>query len=365
MNQKIEKLFQGFITKNKLKFITGIPDSTLTFLENLIKKTKISHKVSVNEGNAIAMACGYYLKTKKIPIIYMQNSGLGNAINPLTSLVNKEVYSIPMLILLGWRGCAGSQDEAQHKLMGKITLKLLNLMNLNYTIINKDITINKLNKIYLKILKEKKPYFLVFKYNKKNKEKLKIKKNNCQILRYNFLNNLLRYTNNRNYKIFSTTGFTSREVFKIINENKFKSKNFYMPGSMGHCFGLSSSFNFFSTKKERVLCLDGDGSFLMHLGSLTSILKKNSSFKYFLLNNLCHESVGNIQSSIQNIKIKEFSKSINFDKYFKIKKMSDFDKIKNNLKTNKNIFFEILIKNQTIRDLPRIKDFENILKNFF
>jgi len=163
MNQKIEKLFQGFITKNKLKFITGIPDSTLTFLENLIKKTKISHKVSVNEGNAIAMACGYYLKTKKIPIIYMQNSGLGNAINPLTSLVNKEVYSIPMLILLGWRGCAGSQDEAQHKLMGKITLKLLNLMNLNYTIINKDITINKLNKIYLKILKEKKPYFLVFK----------------------------------------------------------------------------------------------------------------------------------------------------------------------------------------------------------
>ena len=124
------------LNKNKIHFFTGVPDSILKSLSPYFEKNKKNHIIAVNEGNAVAIAAGYHLSTKKLPCVYLQNSGLGNAINPLASITHSKVYSIPMLLLIGWRGSPNLKDEPQHKVKGGITKKLLKLLGIKYCIIN-------------------------------------------------------------------------------------------------------------------------------------------------------------------------------------------------------------------------------------
>ena len=126
------------LKKNRISFYTGIPDSILKNLSYCFDKLdKTKHVIAANEGSAISVGIGYYLSTKKIACVYLQNSGLGNAINPLISVAHKKVYSIPMLLMIGWRGSYNKNDEPQHKVKGKITPKLLKLLNINYCILRK------------------------------------------------------------------------------------------------------------------------------------------------------------------------------------------------------------------------------------
>ena len=146
---KIKSLF-SLLNKKKIDFFTGVPDSVLKeisyFLEKKFKKQ--NHIIANNEGGAIAIGAGYYLKTNKIPCIYFQNSGLGNAVNPLVSMAHKNIYSIPMLLLIGWRGAPkATKDEPQHLLQGKITEKMLRLMNIKYCILNTKKDFKKLEKL--------------------------------------------------------------------------------------------------------------------------------------------------------------------------------------------------------------------------
>ena len=132
--------FYNALENNGVNFFTGVPDSLLKQFCLCLddKKDKIKHIIAANEGNAIALAAGYHLGTGDVPLVYMQNSGLGNAINPILSLCDKDVYSIPMLIIIGWRGEPGVIDEPQHFKQGRVQLQLLESMNINYCIINKD-----------------------------------------------------------------------------------------------------------------------------------------------------------------------------------------------------------------------------------
>ena len=216
------------------------------------------------------MGIGYYLETKKVPCIYMQNSGLGNAINPLISIAHKKVYSIPMVLLIGWRGASGEIDEPQHMIKGKITKKLLQLLNIKSCVLNK---VSDLNKLDLLIKNSRKNNSIVacLVKNKTLTTNSRVKKKNIKqenIDRDKFILNLLKSINKK-AKIISTTGYTSRAVMKArLDSNLNKGKDFYMVGGMGH--SLSVALGMSLQSKNEVICLDGDGSILMHMGSLFS-----------------------------------------------------------------------------------------------
>jgi phosphonopyruvate decarboxylase len=151
----------SLLKKNHSDFFTGVPDSILKELSiSLQNKGKKNHIIATNEGSAVSLGIGHYLSTKKIPCIYMQNSGLSNALNPLISIAHKKVYSIPLILIIGWRGSPRIKDEPQHNVKGEITENILKLLNIKYTILRSSKDLNKFDK-QIKIAKKKQFYCCV------------------------------------------------------------------------------------------------------------------------------------------------------------------------------------------------------------
>lgn len=363
---KSEVLLKFFL-KQKISFFTGVPDSVLkNFTEVLSVNKKISHLIGVNEGSCISIAAGYYLKSKKLGVVYMQNSGLGNAVNPLISILDKNVYSIPLIMIIGWRGAPGTKDEPQHRAQGKITKKLLNLMNIKYCEVNNQNDFHKIKSLIQFSKKNKIPSAILIKRNSifKIKKKIQVNKNKHKISREVFLKNLLKILNFRD-KIVSTTGYTSRELNHLRKkENLLKGKDFYMVGGMGHAASLSLGFSL--KNKDRVLCVDGDGSLLMHMGSLLTVVNNSKkNFKYILLNNNCHESVGGQRTYSEEIDFKKFSQSVGFEKYLIIRNVQALKKnLKKYINFKKKVFIEIKIAQEVIKNLGRPEKLKEIKKEF-
>ena len=360
-----KKLFEFFNKKN-INFFCGVPDSVLKSLSSFFDKKNNQHLIATNEGSAIGIAIGYHLSTKKIPCVYLQNSGLGNAINPLSSITHKKVYSIPILILIGWRGGPNSHDEPQHKVTGKITKNLLKLLDIKYCLIKSYNDFNKISNLIKFAKKENKPVACLIENNIlfSNEKIKKLRKNDHEILRSNIIEVLLK---NISYKtlIISSTGYTSRELFQLRKLKKLNNgKDFYMVGGMGHATSVSLGASIFN--KNNTVCLDGDGSLLMHMGSLFSISifgKKN--LKYILINNNSHESVGMQPTYSEKIDFKLFSKSLGFNNFYRIIKNRDIQKILSKfLKSKGPSFLEIKTKSFNLRNLERPKKLIEI-KNFF
>jgi len=362
---KTEVLF-NFFKKKDIDFFTGVPDSVLKEFSHYLEiKKKKNHIIATNEGSAVSIAIGYYLATKKLACVYMQNSGLSNAMNPIISIAHKKVYSIPMVLIIGWRGSPRLKDEPQHNVKGKITEDLLKLLNIKYTI--------------LKTKKDLSKFDNQIKYAKKNnsiaaclieneileKKKLNIKKNFYNNLdKEYFLKNLLELTTNK-VKIFSSTGYNSRELMFVRNKYKLRTNNdFYMVGGMGHT--TSVAFGYSIMKKNIVICLDGDGSLLMHLGSIKTIASfAKNNFKYILLNNNSHDSVGGQNTFSNDVDFEQFSKSLGFKKFSLITSKKNLkQKIKNFLISRKPSFLEVKISNSKIDKLPRPKNLIKIKKEF-
>ena len=355
------------LKKNKISFFTGVPDSVLKNLSSHIDSYSDSfHKIAVNEGSAIGIGIGYYLSTKKIPCIYLQNSGLGNAINPIISVAHQKVYSIPLLLLIGWRGSPGLKDEPQHMVNGKITPKLLKLLNIESCNLEKHQDLKKLNNLIKKSYKQKKIVACLIKNKVLKFKKQKILKiqNNFFTSREKFIIHLLRSIKEKT-KIVSTTGHISRELMKIRSEKKLKKgRDFYMVGGMGH--SNSVSLGMCLQSKKQIICLDGDGSLLMHLGSMfTSGFSNKNNFKHILLNNNVHESVGGQATGAELVKFEQLSKSLGYKSYFRISRNSEIITVlKKFLKYNKSSFLEVLIKSNMPQDLPRPKNLIEIKNNF-
>jgi phosphonopyruvate decarboxylase len=357
-----------FFKKNKINFFTGVPDSILknfSYILNLSKKN-INHIIAANEGSAVALAAGNYLSTKKLPLVYMQNSGLGNAINPLISICHSKVYSIPLVLMIGWRGCPNEVDEPQHKLKGKITPSILNLLNIKFSILNNSKDLKKIKKLIDYAKNKKRPVAILVKnnilrLNDSFKKSIKLKN---YLTREIVINQLLNKINKKT-KIISTTGYTSRELFQIRKNKKCKNgKDFYMVGGMGHSSMVSLGYSLSS--KDQVICLDGDGSLIMHMGSLISTgLKSKSNFKHILLNNGSHESVGDQKIDTFKVNFKNISKSFGYKNYYFAKNNLSFNKnLKYFLKSKGPSFFEIYIRSESIKNLSRPKDLIKIKKNF-
>jgi len=361
-------VFYDQLASHGVDFFTGVPDSLLKEFCLCIddKVSNKKHVIAANEGSAIALAAGYNLATMKVPLVYMQNSGFGNCVNPLLSLCDPEVYSIPMILLIGWRGEPGEKDEPQHVKQGKVQIKLLESMDIPYQIISKDEKRieEKIRKIYKKTKNENRPVAILVKKNTFNTYKddttnAPIKSN--QISREESLKIILGKLDDKAI-IISTTGKTSREIFEIREKNNSKhNRDFLTVGSMGHCSSIALGVALANNNK--VVCIDGDGALIMHMGILSTIAKiKPNNFYHILLNNFVHESVGSQKTGSEYIDIPKLVSSNNYNKIFSInskaKLIEVFPQFINSDGPN---FLEMNIKAGSRKELgrPSIKPVDN------
>ena len=362
---KIDSLI-NVLKKNNSDFFTGVPDSVLKELSYYLQSNKkIKHIIAVNEGAAVSIGIGYYLSSNKIPIIYMQNSGLSNALNPLISIAHKKVYSVPLILVIGWRGSPQIKDEPQHNVKGQITEQILKLLNIKYTIIRSKKDIIRFDKQIKKAKKSKSTIACLIEQGTLEKNsKIKIKKEYYKLDKEFFLKTLIENISDKS-KIISSTGYNSREIMFLRNKYKlYNTKDFYMVGGMGHTSSVALGHSLFN--KNKTICIDGDGSFLMHLGSIKTagtFSKKN--FKYILLNNNSHDSVGGQCTYSKKIDFKKLSKSLGFKVFYSINNKKNLKKkIKNFLNVKSPSFLEAKISNSKNKKLPRPKNLIKIKNEF-
>lgn len=345
--------FYDYLTSKELDTFYGVPDSLLKDIcAHITSQTSSDkHIITANEGNAIALASGKYIATGKPAVVYMQNSGLGNTVNPLISLADEDVYKIPMLLMIGWRGQPGLHDEPQHVKQGKITIPLLETMGINYLILSDDYQ-NDIDKAIDYMNKESRSFALVIKKNTFSNVTLDQDNNPYTISRENALETLMNNID-KNSVIVSTTGKTSREVFEIReNNNDLHNRDFLTVGSMGHTASIALGISLASNKN--VYCIDGDGSLLMHLGSL-GIAAKNAkdNFKYIVINNGAHESVGGQPTIAFDLDLKQVLTGLGFKYIFEVSTIDDINKSFPKFNNESHSVFIINVKQGSRKDLGR------------
>ena len=359
--------FYDQLASHGVDFFTGVPDSLLKefclCIDDRIPSDK--HIITANEGNAVALAAGYYLANKTLPLVYMQNSGLGNAINPLLSLCDPEVYSIPMLVMIGWRGVPGVKDEPQHVKQGKIQLELLETMDIPYETISKDDEqfASKISSAVEIAKNESRPSVLLIKkgtFEKYGKEIQKVE--NQRMLREEALDIILENLD-ENAVVVSTTGKTSREIFEIRErKGQAHEQDFLTVGSMGHCSSIAMGIALAKPNRE-VVCIDGDGAMLMHLGSLTSIASLNpKNFHHMLMNNEVHESVGGQDTAAKNVDLSAIVAAVGISNIFKAETLDELKTcITDFMAAAGPAFLEVKIRPGSRGDLgrPTIKPVDN------
>lgn len=292
----VEKIYNAFLADG-VDFFTGVPDSLLKNIcayitDNTAKEKNI---IAANEGAAVGIAAGYYMASGKLPLVYMQNSGLGNTVNPLLSLADEKVYSIPMILMIGWRGEPGVKDEPQHKKQGEVTLALLEAMQIPYIILDNEenAALSQVHDIIISAREKSIPHAIVIRKDTFGKYKLKNEsKNDYPVSREEALKIVIDHLKDTDI-VVSTTGKLSRELFEYREaKGQGHEKDFLTVGSMGHSSSIALGIAI--TGKERnVFCLDGDGAFIMHMGALSNIGDlAPRNYKHIIFNNGAHESVG-------------------------------------------------------------------------
>ena len=304
-----EELFNIF-KKNDLDFFTGVPDSTfkdwMSFLSDENNR-RLSNIIACNECEATAIAAGYYLSNNKIPVVYLQNSGEGKTVNPLTSLCDREVYSIPLILMIGWRGQPGIPDEPQHKKMGRITLSLLDVLEIPYRILSEDLEEIKaqIKEVKEMVERESRPVAIIIKSGLLEKYSSKIETNNNYEMNREDAIKIIINNLKGSEIVVSTTGKTSRELFEYRKKLGQETRDFYTVGSMGCASSLGFSIALQKTNK-RVIIFDGDGAAIMQMGAIATIGHyKPKNFFHFIFDNESHDSTGG-QPTV--------SKTLNFEK---------------------------------------------------
>ncbi len=305
--------FYDSLVERGLDFFTGVPDSLLKNLcacitENSPKERNI---IAANEGSSAAMALGYHLSTGRYGVVYMQNSGEGNIVNPLMSLADEDVYSVPMLLVIGWRGEPGIKDEPQHKKQGKVTLPLLETMGVQYEILGDDWAAQ-LDRAVHYMRNENKPYALVVRKGIFSPYSMAKAESSLTMTREEALAAVLDNLTDDDF-VVSTTGKTSREVFELREaRGEGHANDFLTVGGMGHT--ASIAFGAALGTDSNLWCVDGDGSFLMHMGSF-AVIAQNApdNFKYILNNNGAHESVGGQPTVGMDVDIPAILRAVGFE----------------------------------------------------
>lgn len=351
----VDKLIDYFTTL-KITYYCGVPDSQLSSFCDFVEKN-CDNTIAANEGNAVALATGYYLSSGNYPVVYLQNSGLGNIVNPVTSLTHKKVYSIPMIYVIGWRGQPGVHDEPQHIKQGEITLKLLEMLDIEYIVINEDSTLNDIKSEFqdkfLDKLENGESVAIVV--SKGAFKEYKIEKSNDNTLTRESAIQCVSDFLGENDMVVSTTGKSSRELFEYReSKNQGHGNDFLTVGSMGHSSSIALGVALNSPNKK-IFCFDGDGAILMHMGSLALIgNKKPSNFYHVMFNNSAHESVGGLPTVMSDIDIENVVLSCGYNKVYHAGNMDELKVILPEFVSQKGpVFLDIDVNIESRKDLGR------------
>lgn len=357
------KYFYESLISRGTDFFAGVPDSLLKNFCAYITDNAPSEKhiISANEGSATALATGYHLATGKIPMIYMQNSGEGNMINPLLSIVDSDVYSIPMLIMIGWRGEPGVHDEPQHVKQGKVTCNLLDAMKIPYSVLsadNCDKCVDKILKTAYEYIKEKNaPYALIIKKGTFQDYKLQNNTNKeFEMSREEAIEKIM-LSAPENAAFISTTGMTSRELYELRDKhNQDHNKDFLTVGGMGHASQIALSIAI-QKKDRQVYCLDGDGAAIMQMGGMATIgTREAKNMIHILLNNGAHDSVGGQPTVGQKIDFCKIAEACGYSNVVKVATKNELDSILKDKKAFTELtFIEVLVRKGARKDLGRPK----------
>jgi phosphonopyruvate decarboxylase len=325
---KVEKLLEIIGSD----FYTGVPDSQLKALCNcLMNKYGIDpkhHVIAANEGNCTALAAGYHLATGKIPVVYMQNSGEGNIINPVASLLNDKVYAIPVVFVIGWRGEPGVHDEPQHIYQGEVTVKLLDDMGIKSFIIGKETSDEEVAtamKEFAVVLSQGKDVAFVVRTGGLSYDGKVDYNNEHTMLREEIIRHIVNVSGED--PIVSTTGKASRELFEIREANNQSHKyDFLTVGSMGH--SSSIALGVAVNKPERkIWCIDGDGAVLMHMGSMAVIgANAPKNLVHVVINNSAHETVGGQPTVAGKIDLVAIAKACGYKNAVSVDSFESLDK---------------------------------------
>lgn len=358
---KSKDLF-NLLKENNINCFCGVPDSLLKDFCAYItdNTTNKEHTITANEGNSIALASGHYLATGNPALVYMQNSGLGNCVNPLLSLTDEEVYKIPLLMLIGWRGEPNKKDEPQHIKQGKVTNKLLDVMGIKYEILPEDFEEAKplIKKAINYIKEEQVPFAFIVKKGTFEKYSLINKvDSNYSLVREEAIEVIIQNLNQTDV-IVATTGHISREVYEIRTKlNQSHKQDFLTVGSMGHASSIALGIAL--EKPDRnIYCFDGDGAFLMHQGALTvNASKKLNNFKHIVFNNEAHDSVGGQPTANSNANLSQIALNSGYKKVYSVHSKEELEKILPEFINNKEtILLEIKVKCGARENLGRPKE---------
>ena len=354
------EFFVETLGKHGIDFYAGVPDSLLKNICAYIADHADSNHniITANEGAAIGLAAGYHLATGKAGVVYMQNSGEGNIINPLASLTDKEVYNIPVLLLIGWRGRPGVHDEPQHVKQGKVTTALLDVMGIAYEVLSKDES-QAARQIALAAdaLKQNQVYALVIEKDTFSEYKLQnIETNDLTMTREEAIQTVASVLAPTDV-IVSTTGMISRELFEARAAwGQGHEKDFLTVGSMGHASQIALGIAL-QKKDRRVWCFDGDGATIMHMGSMAIVAsKKPANYVHVVFNNGAHDSVGGQPTVGLKIDLPAVAKAVGYNATFSVSTKeelkSQLSAINSQIKDGP-VLLEIKVKKGNRKDLGR------------
>lgn len=336
----------------------GVPDSLLkNICAYITDHFDAAHNIiAANEGAAVGFAAGHYLATGKIACVYMQNSGEGNIINPLASLTDKEVYNIPVLLLIGWRGRPGVHDEPQHVKQGKVTTGLLNVMGVNYEVLSKeeDKAAKQIEKAASALADREVFALIIEKDTFEDYKLLNVEVNDLTMSREEAIQTVASSLGEKDC-IVSTTGMISRELFEYRTAmNQGHERDFLTVGSMGHASQIALGIAL-AQPERRVWCFDGDGATIMHMGSLAIVAsKKPANYIHVVFNNGAHDSVGGQPTVGLKIDLPAVAKAVGYIAAYSV---STKEELANQLSqisiTGGPVLIEIKVKKGNRKDLGR------------
>ncbi|MDR0375707.1 MAG: phosphonopyruvate decarboxylase [Treponema sp.] len=356
------RFFYETLVSRGTDFFTGVPDSLLKHFCAYITDHAADerHVIAANEGAAIALAAGYHLATKKTPLVYMQNSGIGNAVNPLLSLVDPDVYRMPLALVIGWRGRPGSPDEPQHVKQGKVTDKLLDAMGIPYVIMadTEAVLGKQIELCYERIAETSGQFaFIVPKdtfapYSLQKKRDIE-----AEMTREEAIEEIV-IASGKDEIFVSTTGMASRELYETRDRlHQGHERDFLTVGSMGHASSMALSIAL-QKPELSVTCLDGDGALLMHMGALAMIgARKPRNLRHIVLNNAAHDSVGGQPTIAADIDLPAVARACGYGLARRVHAKADLRQTlaKKTAAREALAFIEVRIKKGARKDLGRPK----------
>lgn len=353
------QFFVETLKDNGIDCFAGVPDSLLKNICAYITDTlpREQNIIAANEGGAVGIAAGYHLATGKIACVYMQNSGEGNIVNPLASLTDKEVYNIPVLLLIGWRGKPGEHDEPQHIKQGKITTGLLNTLGIDYSVLSKDEDKAKsqIESAVRYMTETKEVYALVIEKDTFEAYSLKnIQETPLPLSREEAIKTVASFMGEKDI-VVSTTGMISRELFEhrtAMGENH--ERDFLTVGSMGHASQIALGISL-QKKDRKVWCFDGDGAMIMHMGNMAitaSLSPKN--YIHVVFNNGAHDSVGGQPTVGLDIDLCAIAKSVGYKQIYSANNAEELQSVLDRVNNIAGpVLLQVCVKKGNRKDLGR------------